>query len=102
MVAELQGAGLEECDLILWLCGGMRNHIGDDGMVVADNCRLGGVALAEAFGAPVIQSNYATYAVERDEVQHLLGGSVVVSEDGEVLQQAPYTDEFLLRCEYGG
>ena len=82
--------------------GGIRNHVDDDGMVVTDNCRLGGVALAEAFGAPVIQSNYATYAVERDEVQHLLGGSVVVSEEGEVLQQAPYTEEYLLRCEYGG
>ena len=70
-------------------------------MVVAANCLLGGVALEKGFGAPVIQSNYATYAVDRDDVRHPLGGSVV-SEVGEVLQQAPYTEEYLLRCEYEG
>ncbi|MFC1525881.1 carbon-nitrogen hydrolase family protein [Candidatus Latescibacterota bacterium] len=102
MVDQLRGTGLEASDLIFWHSGGTRNHLDTEGNVATDNCRLGGVALSEAFGAPVIQSTYVTYALDQNDETRILGGSVVVSADGEILQQAPFTEEYLQVCEYGG
>ena len=99
MASQLRGTGLEESEVILWPCGLVPNEVDGDGTVVVDKCRLGGQALAREFGAPVIQSTYLSRPSGPPPPDRVYGGSVIVSCTGEVLQQAPFAGECLLRCD---
>lgn len=92
-----QGKGLERSDIRLW-----PGVIGSDYNESRDITRDWNAELARKiasfYNAPVIQSNYLTYATETSaqtalESNRMLGGSIACDASGYVLDQASRTDE---------